>query len=64
MNTMYLLTLCRSLHLIRVVAPDPAYQRRKYGIKPVIISGTPISGTDIAEKVWMYFLYPFDVRPI
>jgi len=50
--------LWRSLSLIRVVAPDPAYQRLKYAMKPVTIRGVDISGTVIAENVWRYFLAP------
>jgi len=41
-----------------VVAPDPAYQRLKYAMKPVTIRGVDISGTVIAENVWRYFLAP------
>jgi hypothetical protein len=41
-----------------VVAPEPACHLRKYAIKPVMIKGTDIRGTDIAEKVWRYMRLP------
>ena len=46
--------LCKSRRRINVVAPEPACHLRKYAIKPVMIKGTDIRGTDIAEKVWRY----------